>query len=98
MTRDEATRILRRHTDALHRRGVASLAIFGTTARDEAGPDSDVDILVDLDPQSRISLIEFIGLEDYLADLLSTKVDLVTRKGLHPDLAPQILREAVKVF
>jgi len=72
--------------------GARNVRLFGSTVRDEAGPDSDVDILVELD-QGR-SLMDLAHLWLDLQELLSCKVDLLTDEGLSPYLKDRILAEA----
>ncbi|HEX8272358.1 MAG TPA: nucleotidyltransferase family protein [Longimicrobiaceae bacterium] len=94
MRRDEALRMLREHRAELEALGVRSLALFGSVARDEAGPESDVDLLVDLDAPT------FSGYMDakfYLEDLLCRKVDLVTEDGLRPRVRPYVERDLIRV-
>lgn len=74
----------------LESRGVSELALFGSFARDEAGPDSDVDLLVKLDQS--IGLFDLIGLELDLAETLGRSVDLCTE----PELNRFVLRRAMK--
>ena len=95
MQRDEALRILAAHRDEIRALGVTSLALFGSVARDEAGPESDVDLLVELDPAAHIGLFRFVEIQLFLEDLLNRPVDLVTRASLVPELREGILREAV---
>ena len=78
-----------------HRNGASNVAVFGSVARGEAQAASDVDLLVDLD--SRRSLLDHIGLQQELEDLLGVRVDVVTRRGLHPMLRDNVLAEAVPV-
>ncbi|MBD9513004.1 MULTISPECIES: nucleotidyltransferase family protein [unclassified Pseudomonas] len=94
----------RRHTLTLlesckpelaNRFGVVRLALFGSTARDDAGPDSDVDILVSFDGPATSE--RYFGVQFYLEDLLGSSVDLVTEKALRPELRPFIEAEAVNV-
>ena len=66
--------------------------------RDDAGEDSDIDLLVDLDPEHRISLIDFADLRLHLSDLLGRDVDLVLRDKLKPHLRDAILAEARDVL
>jgi len=75
--------------------GVTGLALFGSTARDAARSDSDVDILVSFDGPA--SSDRYFGVQFYLEDLLGRPVDLVTEKALRPELRPFIEREAVHV-
>ena len=74
------------------RRGVRNVRLFGSVARDEAGPDSDVDFLVDLEPGR--SLLDLGGLLMDLQELMGCKVDVVTETGLRPRLRPRVLRDA----
>jgi hypothetical protein len=73
--------------------GARNLRIFGSVARKEAGPESDVDVLVDLDPGR--SLFDLGGLLMDLQDILDCKVDVVTEAGLRPRIRERVLREAV---
>jgi predicted nucleotidyltransferase len=74
------------------RYGAYNVRVFGSVARGEAGPASDVDLLVDLRPEVGL---EYIALWQDLQDLLGRKVDLVTEQGLPPYLRPRVLKEAV---
>jgi predicted nucleotidyltransferase len=75
--------------------GVQDLAIFGSVARDEAGPDSDIDVLVTFEGRTRFRA--FMGLQFELEALLGTKVDLVTTKAVKPTLRPHIDRDLIHV-
>ncbi len=96
MNRDTATQILARANPELQRRfGVTRLALFGSTARNEAHSDSDVDVLVAFDGPA--SAGRYFGVQFYLEDLLGCPVDLVTEKALRAELKPFIEREAIQV-
>jgi predicted nucleotidyltransferase len=86
--RDEILRIAAKY-------GARKVRIFGSVARGEAGPDSDVDVLVDLEPGR--SLFELGGLLMDLQDLLDCKVDVVTEKGLRNRIRDRVLQEAVPI-
>jgi predicted nucleotidyltransferase len=74
---------------------VAALGIFGSYVHNKQNADSDLDLLVTFsDPPS---LIKFIQLENYLSDLLETKIDLVMREALKPRIGERILKEVVMV-
>jgi predicted nucleotidyltransferase len=73
---------------------IKSLSVFGSAARGEVRPDSDVDILVEFKPDASIGLFEFVRLRNSLSDLLGVPVDLATPDALHPALKDEILREA----
>lgn len=75
--------------------GINRLALFGSTARDSAGENSDVDVLVSFDGVA--SSQRYFGVQFYLEDLLGCAVDLVTEKALRPELRPLIEREAIDV-
>ena len=97
MKRAEAIQILCQNADALRRDyGVAHLDIFGSVARDEAGPDSDIDILVEYQKEARPGLFEFVGLKHHLEDLMGIKVDLATEPALKKQLKARILKEKVR--
>ncbi len=94
MRRDEALAILRAHKDDYARFHVKSLALFGSVARDEAGPESDVDILVEFDG-SPVGLFGFIDLKHYLEQILDHEVDLVMIRAVHAGIRERIEREAI---
>ena len=98
MERDEVIDILTAHAGEIRAMGVTRLALFGSIARGEAGPDSDVDLLVDIDKRRRFSLLDLAGLRLYFRDLLSREVEVTTRAGLKPFLMDNILAEAVEIY
>ncbi len=95
MERDEVLAALRAHRAEITGFGVRSLAVFGSVARDEAGPASDVDVLVEFEPPATFN--RYMGLKLYLEDLLGVRVDVVTLRGLKPRLRPIVEREAIRV-
>jgi uncharacterized protein len=95
MRRQEALDRIAQHAAELRaEHGVASLALFGSVARDEARPDSDVDVLVDFDRP--VGLFAFGRLQDRLSEILGRRVDLATRASLHRRLKDRILAEAIR--
>lgn len=95
MRRDEALRILAEHREEIVAFGVSYLAIFGSVARDEAGPDSDVDILVEFGVPA--DLFDLVRLQQYLERLLGRPVDLGTPASLRPGLRAKAAEEALRV-
>jgi predicted nucleotidyltransferase len=96
VTRDEALKLLRAHKATLVERfGVTALALFGSTARDQAADGSDIDILVRFDGPATSK--RYFGVQFYIEDLLGRPVDLVTDKALRPEIRPRVEREAVHV-
>jgi len=73
---------------------VQSLSIFGSVARDEAGPDSDIDLLVEFDRP--VGLFAFVRTQQYLEQILGSRVDLVTPDALRREFRETVLREAVR--
>ena len=96
MKKNETLSLLQAHKAELAKQfGVIRLALFGSAARDTAGPNSDIDILVKFDGPATSA--RYFGVQFYLEDLLGRPVDLVTEKALRPELRPFIEREALHV-
>ena len=98
MTLEDIRRRLIDHRKDLEAEGVRSLAVFGSTARGEAEPTSDIDLLVELDPDTRVGLIRFLGLQDRLSKLLGRKVDLISRDALDRLIGDRVDAEAQQIF
>jgi uncharacterized protein len=96
--RERVLAALRRHEAELRARGVTRLALFGSTARGDLGPKSDVDLLVEVDAASRFGLFAFLDLKNDLAGLLGRPVDLAFPDAMRPRLRAAVLRDAVEVF
>jgi hypothetical protein len=75
--------------------GVTEIGIFGSYARNEQRPDSDVDILITLKDPPPISLLGLVDLENYLSDLLGVKADVALRKNLRKRIGSRILDEVI---
>ena len=82
----------------LRARGIAAAAVFGSVVRDLARPDSDVDVLVDVDPTRTFDLLDLVGVKNLLADRLGRAVDVVEREALKPRIRDSVLSEAETVF
>ena len=96
MNRTVALQLLAQHKAELSKRfGVTDLALFGSTARNAARPDSDVDVLIAFDGPATSA--RYFGVQFYLEDLFGCPVDLVTDKALRPELRPYVDKEAVHV-
>lgn len=98
MTRGETIAKLKDCASAVQARGATSLFLFGSSARDEAGPESDIDLFVDYDPARRFSLVDLAAIQNLLEDRLATRVDVTTRDSLHPLLRDRIIKSAIRVF
>ncbi|MBI2939323.1 MAG: nucleotidyltransferase family protein [Chloroflexi bacterium] len=81
------------------RHQVKTLALFGSVLRDDFRPASDVDVLVDLEPDAKVSLFEFAGMQDELAAIFGREVDLVEKRGLrNPFRRRAILETAEEIY
>jgi uncharacterized protein len=97
MKRDEAISRLQQHEAGLKKLGVEHLYLFGSTARGEAGDDSDVDLFFDYE-KGKLGLFELMDVKEYAAGILGSKTDIMTRDSLHKVLRQNIEASAVRVF
>ncbi len=98
MKRDEALQKLKEAEADLRAQGVAHAALFGSVARGENRPDSDIDILVEIAPEIRIGLFQYVGIVQYIEGLFPVPVDVANREGLKPLVRPSAERDAVYAF
>jgi predicted nucleotidyltransferase len=78
--------------------GVIELSVFGSAVRGELQAGSDIDVMVEFEPGSRIGLVKFESLSEDLEALVGRKVDLVTKRGLKPWLRPHVVKEARVIY
>jgi predicted nucleotidyltransferase len=98
MDAETALDTLRRNEGALRARGVRHAALFGSVARGDNWPDSDIDILVEFDPAARVTVFDYVGVKDYIAGLFAQPVDVIDRDALKPHLRAPSGRDAVYAF
>jgi uncharacterized protein len=96
MEAEEIRTILSQNRLRLSDYHVKALYLFGSVVRGEAGPESDLDILVEFEPTAHIGLFEFSRLQRMLSEILGRPVDLTTPDALHKALRDQILSEVVR--
>ena len=89
---------MRGHELELRAAGVIRLSLFGSTARGDHGPDSDIDLLAVFDDTSRISLLDVVGIERQISEMLGRSVELVGEGTLKPRVRKNIEAEAVRAF
>jgi predicted nucleotidyltransferase len=89
---------LRAQAPALRAAGVAALYLYGSAARGESTPASDIDLFLDQAEPERFTLLDLIALREHLEAALGAPVDLSTRASLHPALRPAIEADAIRVF
>ena len=95
--RERVVGLLRARSGALRAQGVRGLALFGSVARGEARPDSDVDLLVELDQDTKLGF-RVVGLQDDLRRLLGREVGLTFAGQLRPEFRARIASDLVPVF
>ena len=98
MQPEDAISILRRHEGDLRARGVRRAALFGSLARGDHRPDSDIDIMIEIEPEARITVFDYAELKDYIAGLFDRPVDVVSRDGLKGYVGPAATADAIYAF
>jgi predicted nucleotidyltransferase len=98
MRRDDIIAKLKAAEPALRARGIRRAAVFGSVARGDDRPDSDVDIMIEIDPEAHITVYDYVGLKEYVAGLFEGSVDVVSRDGLKPYLRPAATADAIYAF
>ena len=98
MKRDEIIKKLKEREADLRAHGVMHAALFGSAARGERRPDSDIDILVDLDPTIVATMFDYAGVKAYVASLFQGSVDVIDREALKPRVRPDAIADAIYAF
>src|SRR5262249_8613600 len=98
MDRQDIIARLRENEAALRQRGVRHAALVGSCARGEERPDSDVGLMVAVDPAARIGVYEYVAMKDYIAGLFDPRVDVVRRDRLKPYVRPAAVGDAIYAF
>ena len=93
-----AIETLRRSEQALRDRGVMHAALFGSVARGDNRSNSDIDIMIEIDPDAGMTVFEYVDLKDYIAALFDEPVDVVNREGLKPYVRPAATADAIYAF
>jgi uncharacterized protein len=94
MKRQEAIEHLESIADDAKNMGATTMYLYGSTARDEGRPDSDIDVFIDYDPSGKFSAFDLIGIKFLREDHFHLPVDVATRDGLHPRLRERIEQSA----
>lgn len=94
----DVLQILRTAAPRLQQLGVKHLSLFGSTARGTQRPDSDIDLLLDLDAQRCMDLLDYAGIVAEIQELVPQRVDVARRDKLKSRVAPDALRDEIHVF
>jgi len=98
MDREHVIATLRLHEPELRAAGILRLSLFGSTARGDGRPDSDIDLLAAFDHTRRISLLDVVGIEEQISSMLGRAVELVEEGTLKPRVQKNVEAEAVRAF
>jgi predicted nucleotidyltransferase len=98
MERDRVLEILRNHAPELQRSGVLHLHVFGSVARGESTPDSDVDVFAEFAPEIRMTLVKLGNVEEQLRDILGRPVELTAAEWMRQPIRERAVQEAVIAF
>lgn len=98
MTRDDIIAAIRRNAHAIKGKGVSKLAIFGSRARDDYRPDSDIDILVEVEADASFSLLNLIDVEHIIEDATGLQAQATVRRSASPRFAQRISDDILEVF
>jgi predicted nucleotidyltransferase len=98
MDREDIIARLRNAEPTLRARGVTHAALFGSRARGDTRPDSDTDIMIEIDPEAPVTVYDYVALKDYIASLFDGPVDVVDRDRLKPYVRPAATADAIYAF
>jgi predicted nucleotidyltransferase len=98
MNNQDVLETLRKHEAALRARGVRHAALFGSRARGDHRPDSDIDILIEIEPGTVTDAFSYAGLKRYISELFPDRVDVVNREALKPSARPSATADALYAF
>jgi len=98
MTKTEALTVLEHYAEPVRKMGATALYLYGSTARNEAGETSDLDLFIDDDRRGRFNALDLVGIKLFLEESLHLPVDLTTRDSLHPRLRDGIVQSAIRIF
>jgi predicted nucleotidyltransferase len=98
MNREQIIATLQANEQELRHRGVLHAALFGSVARGDATPASDIDIMIEIEPDAPVGVFEYVGIKQYIADLFEGPVDVVDRESLKPYIRPAATTDAIYAF
>jgi uncharacterized protein len=98
MTREKIIAAIKEHAGAIKAEGVSTLAIFGSRARGDNRPDSDLDVLIEVEPDASFSILNLIGVEHIIQDATGLQTQATMRRSMRPRFAQRIFDDILEVF
>jgi uncharacterized protein len=98
MNRREILAKLRENEATLRARGVSHVALFGSRTCGDDRADSDIDIMIEFDPAADVTVFNYAGVKEYIANLFHGPVDVFSREGLKPHIRPAVTTDAIYAF
>ena len=98
MTREEIVAAIRGNSEAIKAEGVTKLAIFGSRARRDSRPESDIDVLIEVEPDASFSILNLIGVEHIIEDATGLQAQATMRRSIPPRFAQRIADDILEVF
>ncbi len=98
MTKDTVLAALKAAEPHLRSKGVTHAAVFGSVARGEHGPDSDIDIMVEINPDAHMGVFGYVAIVNTIEDMFPTRVDVSNKECLRPHVRPSAERDAIYAF
>ena len=98
LARDELIARLRALRPAFEKEGVTSMALIGSRARGDHRPDSDIDLMIDVESNRKFSILDLIGVKHMVEDDMGLRADVIMRRSLKPDFRALAERDAVDVY
>lgn len=98
MNKQDVIKTLVGHKDELLARGIIHAALFGSVARGEARPDSDIDIMIELAPDASLDIFAYVELKDFIGSLFPGPVDVINKAALKPHVRPPATADSIYAF
>jgi predicted nucleotidyltransferase len=98
MNRDEVIAVLKAHQPELMAIGILHAGLFGSVARGEQTAESDIDIMIDIDPTVRLSIFDYAGIKLQVADLFFGDVDVINRRAIRPEIKHTVYEDLIDAF